>query len=175
MKKLLLLLILSFFSVQSFAGSCPDGSEPVRSISADGTYFVYNCGGDSNNAKDTKESEAESPSSKSIYVSDKIYNDFLNLPKENKIQSCGYERFKPNWQVINKDLAPRIKGYNARMDNWRKVEGAYSREVLSKYLEATTFAMVSEDQKLKEELFDKLYDWASKDALSETMQCYFST
>jgi len=48
MKKLLLLLILSFFSAQSFAGSCPDGSEPVKSISADGTYFVYNCSGDSN-------------------------------------------------------------------------------------------------------------------------------
>ena len=68
MKKLLILLILSFFSAQSFAGGCPDGSEPVKSVSADGTYFVYNCGGDSNNAKDTKESEAESPSSKSIYV-----------------------------------------------------------------------------------------------------------
>ena len=48
MKKLLLLLILSFFSAQSFAGSCPDGSEPVKSISADGTYFVYNCGNSSN-------------------------------------------------------------------------------------------------------------------------------
>ena len=71
MKKLFLLLILSFFSAQGFAGSCPDGSDPVKSISADGTYFVYNCGGDSNNAKDTKESETESPSSKSIYVSDK--------------------------------------------------------------------------------------------------------
>ena len=45
MKKLLLLLILSFFSVQSFAAGCPDGSEPVKSVSADGTYFVYNCGG----------------------------------------------------------------------------------------------------------------------------------
>ena len=45
MKKLLLLLILSFFSAQGYAGSCPDGSEPVKSISADGTYFVYNCGG----------------------------------------------------------------------------------------------------------------------------------
>ena len=43
MKKLFLLLILSFFSFQSFAGSCPDGSEPVKSISADGTYFVFNC------------------------------------------------------------------------------------------------------------------------------------
>ena len=49
MKKILLLLILSFFSAQSFAGSCPDGSEPVKSVSDDGTYFVYNCGGSSNN------------------------------------------------------------------------------------------------------------------------------
>jgi len=45
MKKLLLLLILSLFSTQSFAGSCPDGSDPVKSVSADGTYFVYNCAG----------------------------------------------------------------------------------------------------------------------------------
>jgi len=45
MKKLFLLLILSFFSTQGFAGSCPDGSEPIKSVSADGTYFVYNCGG----------------------------------------------------------------------------------------------------------------------------------
>jgi hypothetical protein len=44
MKKLFLLLILSFFSVQGFAGSCPDGSEPIKSISEDGTYFVYKCG-----------------------------------------------------------------------------------------------------------------------------------
>jgi len=47
MKKLLLLLALSFLSAQSFAGSCPDGSDPVKSVSADGSYFVYNCGGSS--------------------------------------------------------------------------------------------------------------------------------
>ena len=45
MKNLLLILVLSLFSIQSFAAGCPDGSEPVKSISADGTYFVYNCGG----------------------------------------------------------------------------------------------------------------------------------
>jgi len=44
MKKLFALLILAFFSIQSHAGSCPDGSDPVKSISADGTYFEYNCG-----------------------------------------------------------------------------------------------------------------------------------
>jgi hypothetical protein len=26
------------------AGGCPDGSEPTRTVSADGTYYVYNCG-----------------------------------------------------------------------------------------------------------------------------------
>ena len=44
MKKLFLLLALTFLSAQSFAGSCPDGSDPVKSISTDDTYFVYNCG-----------------------------------------------------------------------------------------------------------------------------------
>ena len=29
----------------SIAGSCPDGSDPIKSVSEDGTYFVYNCGG----------------------------------------------------------------------------------------------------------------------------------
>ena len=45
MKKLFLLLALSFLSAQSYAGSCPDGSDPVKGLSADGTYFVYNCEG----------------------------------------------------------------------------------------------------------------------------------
>ena len=53
MKKLLLLLILSFFSAQGYAASCPDGSEPVKSVSDDGTYFVYNCGGQSSSSSVT--------------------------------------------------------------------------------------------------------------------------
>ena len=43
MQKLLLLLILSFFSAQSYAASCPDGSEPTKTVSADGSYYVYEC------------------------------------------------------------------------------------------------------------------------------------
>ncbi len=45
MKKLLLILVLSIFSIQSYAGSCPDGSDPVKSISDDGTYYVFSCEG----------------------------------------------------------------------------------------------------------------------------------
>jgi hypothetical protein len=62
MKKLLQLLTLSFLSVQSFAGSCPDGSEPVKSISDDGTYFVYNCGGISNTATSNSDSSSNKTS-----------------------------------------------------------------------------------------------------------------
>ena len=54
MKKLFLLLILSFFSAQGNAGSCPDGSDPVKSVSADGTYFVYNCGSSNNTSTSIK-------------------------------------------------------------------------------------------------------------------------
>ena len=53
MKKLFLFLILSFFSAQGLAGGCPDGSEPVKSISDDGTYFVYTCGGQSSSSSST--------------------------------------------------------------------------------------------------------------------------
>ena len=71
MKKLFLLLILSFFSAQSFAGSCPDGSEPTKSLSADGTYFVYNC--DSSN-----ESNGSANSST-------VSNNDLSVWKENGV------------------------------------------------------------------------------------------
>ncbi|MDA9767111.1 VCBS repeat-containing protein, partial [Candidatus Thioglobus sp.] len=68
MKKILLLLILSFFSAQSFAGSCPDGSEPVKSVSDDGTYFVFNCGGgNSSNTNDDDNKSENSTIGQSIY------------------------------------------------------------------------------------------------------------
>ena len=76
MKKLLLLLILSFFSAQGLAAGCPDGSEPVRSISDDGTYFVYNCGGKSNN--DTSSSTNSSSAASTV---------------SNKNNSKGIDRF----------------------------------------------------------------------------------
>ena len=63
MKKLFLLLILSLFSIQANAGSCSDGSDPVKSISDDGTYFVYKCGGASNNSSSSTSSSSTANSS----------------------------------------------------------------------------------------------------------------
>ena len=63
MKKLFLLLILSFFSAQGFAGSCPDGSEPIKSVSEDGTYFVFNCGGGNEQASSSSTDSSSANSS----------------------------------------------------------------------------------------------------------------
>jgi len=76
MKKLLLLLILSFFSAQGLAASCPDGSEPVKSISADGTYFVYKCSNNSDNVSNSNNSAtATSKSSTPSTNSSSIWKD----------------------------------------------------------------------------------------------------
>jgi len=53
MKKLLLLLILSLFSTQGFTASCPDGSEPEKTVSADGSYYEYKCGNDNEPSSST--------------------------------------------------------------------------------------------------------------------------
>ena len=53
MKKLFLLLILSFFSAQGYAESCPDGSEPKKTVSLDGTYFEYKCADNSSSGINT--------------------------------------------------------------------------------------------------------------------------
>tara|TARA_B110001450_G_scaffold167360_1_gene156066 strand:- start:104 stop:1624 length:1521 start_codon:yes stop_codon:yes gene_type:complete len=60
MKKILSILVLSLYSIQGFAGSCPDGSDPVKSISADGTYFEYKCSANSINTQEKKESNTSS-------------------------------------------------------------------------------------------------------------------
>ena len=63
MKKILLTLSLFLFSIQGFASSCPDGSELVKSVSEDGTYFVYNCGGSSNNTPSSNNSSSTASTS----------------------------------------------------------------------------------------------------------------
>ena len=43
--RIILILFLGIGLIEApIAGSCPDGSDPIKSISEDGTYFVYNCG-----------------------------------------------------------------------------------------------------------------------------------
>ena len=79
MKKLLLLLILSFFSTQGLAASCPDGSEPVKSVSADGTYFVYNCGNTNNKQTSSNEQTSSSNTNTIITTINPVSHSGWNL------------------------------------------------------------------------------------------------
>ena len=81
MNKLLLLLALSFFSVQSYAGSCPDGSEPVKSVSDDGSYFVYNCGGGSNEQSSSSSSSSNTKALAGIDIENDPNIDFFKPPQ----------------------------------------------------------------------------------------------
>jgi len=78
MKKLFLLLILSFFSAQGLAAGCTDGSEPVKSISDDGTYFVYKCGGGNKKASSSNTNVNIGPVSINIH-DEYQYNNFSGL------------------------------------------------------------------------------------------------
>ena len=80
MQKLFLLLILSFFSVQSFAGSCPDGSEPVKSVSADGTYFVYNCDNNTNKQASSSTTNSNKKAVAGIDIENDPNLDFFRPP-----------------------------------------------------------------------------------------------
>ena len=106
------------------------------------------------------------------FIPDKINSQFKELSKQHKMQACGFQNYSPKWHEIDRDLAEKIKGYNSRMDNWRVVEGVHSRKVFQEYSSAITYSMVSEDEDLKERLFDKLYQWAESDALTATTICY---
>ena len=110
--------------------------------------------------------------SKSPFIPDSVLDEFNKLTIEHKSKFCGFNNYKPKKNIINKDLAPKILGYNSRMDNWKIVEGVYSRDVFKEYADAITYASVNENDKVKEFLFDKLYTWAKNNTLSATKQCY---
>ncbi|MFL2739874.1 MAG: hypothetical protein ACJ0DJ_14115 [bacterium] len=74
MKKISILVALLIMSPISFASSCPDGSEPIKSISDDGTYYIYTCNqGNSNNAIGNANTSSNNSTSESNNSEIKIY------------------------------------------------------------------------------------------------------
>ena len=104
MRKLQILLILSLFSVQGFAAGCLDGSEPVKSISADGTYFVYNCGGGSTENSSSSSSSSNTKALAGIDIENDPNIDFFKPPLKPYPTDKLYW-FGRYWQIVdfNKD------------------------------------------------------------------------
>jgi hypothetical protein len=61
------------------AGGCADGSDPVKSISADGSYYVYNCGG-SNTANSSTSSQKVAKALAGIDIENDPNIDFFKPP-----------------------------------------------------------------------------------------------
>ena len=100
MRKLQILLILSFFSVQGFAAGCLDGSEPVKSISADGTYFVYNCGGGSTENSSSSSSSSNTKALAGIDIENDPNIDFFKPPLKPYPTDKLYW-FGRYWQIVD--------------------------------------------------------------------------
>ena len=113
MKKLFLLLILSFLSAQGLAGECPDGSEPVKSVSADGTYFVYSCGGGSNNTSTSNSNSAAACGTNIATVIPEQWTCFesplmdIEIPEDWKLID-NYVRYQ---NIISRNAIPRGVGH----------------------------------------------------------------
>ena len=122
MKKLFLLLILSFFSAQSFAGSCPDGSEPTKTISSDGTYFEFKCG-------NKKADEFEDNSG--ILYADEAKEMFDEHVKQSELLKVPL----PSFNRIIKDY-DRFVDYrtNQLANNWRFITKQFWKETVNNQL-----------------------------------------
>jgi len=113
-----------------------------------------------------------------FFMSTKIEQEFNSLPLDHKKSTCGLNDYNKGpdidyaWEVINQDLAYEIKGYNSRMDNKEEVLGSHSEDVFNDYSNLLLYAYVTQDKKLKEQLFSKLHTWAEAKALTGTTTCY---
>ena len=89
MKNIYLLLVILLISFQSHASKCPDGSDPVKSVSDDGTYYIFTCNQENSNnsIKDTNVSSNNSKSESNnseikiyeVSFAPEVLDELLNL------------------------------------------------------------------------------------------------
>ena len=143
---LTLFLCIGLFET-SIAGSCSDGSDPIKSVSEDGTYFVFNCGAAKNSAFQTndettptkKRTFAKSPEIKShsfdldatnheVVFSPGVLNELLNRV----VSKLDYDFSKHKLARNVKDLScafniERVFYGNSELgelEGWNLAEGA---------------------------------------------------
>ena len=73
MKKIYLLLAIILISSQSYSSTCPNGSEPIRSVSDDGSYYVFKCNADILDKKNNKNTPSNKTKNKNKDSEIKIY------------------------------------------------------------------------------------------------------
>ena len=89
MKNIYVLFIFLLISLQSHASKCRDGSDPVKSVSDDGTYYIFTCNQENSNktnldtniSPNNNKSSGDDPEIKIYDVSfaPKVLDELLNL------------------------------------------------------------------------------------------------
>ena len=152
MKKLILLFILSFFSAQGLAASCPDGNEPTKTVSDDGTYFLFKCDAE-NNDEQVVSSEIQAKINMLMEGSpyEELSNDVLN-PDRGFYPDLGNANLEFNYYNKNQPYEPFVsaKEYIANKPitglwdltqtapirkEWLSIDKFYDRDLNGKYLE----------------------------------------
>ena len=135
MKKLFLILFLTLLSAKSFSGDCPDGSDPIKSISDDGTYFIYKCGVSSNNnnsAADTSSNNATSVKASEIEIYEVVFpSDVLEVLLNRIVSKLDYDFSKHKLATNIEDANCRFnlqrikydKFESGEIENWSMASG----------------------------------------------------
>jgi len=131
MKKTLILSLLIIFQSQSLASTCPDGSEPQKKVSADGTYFIFECSGNSSN------SQSETRSNSSHKLDDpRNWPSGIKYARDASANAILYfdDATKPERLYINSsDRPPHNVAYEGDAESPTSFYGFWPKGAYSKY------------------------------------------
>ena len=112
--------------------------------------------------------------SANIFIPDDVMTAFQSAPQSVKAKHCSANNDYSYQEIARLSDNPpkRIFGYNSRMDNREKVEGAVQTdEFVLRMAEAYTDSWTSGSEEKRQKVLDALYDWAKADALTQTKTC----
>ena len=109
-----------------------------------------------------------------LFVPDDVMRLFNSASPQEKIKHCGAKSDFSYKEIEKLSLKPpiRIFGYNSRMDNEKKVEGAEQAKLYGLFLsDAITDSWVREDNVKQQRVLNSVFAWANAGALTKTKPC----
>ena len=125
-------------------------------------------------SKPSNGTTAKVDGSVNLFVSDDVMKLFNSASLQEKIKHCGAKSDFAYKEIEKLSLKPpmRIFGYNSRMDNEKKIEGAEQAKLYGLFLsDAITDSWVREDNVKQQQVLNSLFAWANAGALTKTKPC----
>ena len=108
------------------------------------------------------------------FVPKEVLSNYFKSSQKQKMSYCSSSRSNAQDQVIrlSKTAPKRLKGFNSRMDNRDRVEGAKVLDEFSLQMsELMTSSWATKNNNQKEIALEALWNWAKSDALLATYNC----